>query len=63
MHPSRQLAATLRKTLRTVELSAATNPDDPSLPVLRRVLTEKIADLEAEAARFEAGKDRPPYGA
>jgi hypothetical protein len=61
MHPSHLLAESLRKTLRTVELSAATNPDDPSLSVLRRVLKEKIADLEAQAKRddsYPANRDR-----
>jgi hypothetical protein len=54
------MAATLREVLRRVEVSADTNIDDPSLPVLRRVLKQKIAELEAEAKRDESGEGQPP---
>jgi hypothetical protein len=55
MHPSRQLAAILRDTLRRVELSTDIDPHNRSLFDLKLLLLFKIDALEAEATREESG--------
>jgi hypothetical protein len=56
MSASQKLAAVFRDTLRRVELSADLNPNDSSLPDLKRSLALMIAALEVKAAQAEEHK-------
>ncbi len=51
--PSDQLKNVLRATLAQVEQESGVSPDDPALVALKRIVLQRIADLELAQADLE----------